>query len=133
MNEGSHEVFENNTGATTKEIAEVEAAIGSTFPNDYREFLIQFNGGEGYIGETYLFLWKAEELIELNYEYEVAQYCSNLLLIGSNGGGEAIGFATASKPWSIVKVPFVGMDDSLIETCGKSFSEFLKNARAGDI
>ena len=38
------------------------------------------------IGDTYVILWKAEELGELNASYQVDEDAPGLLLIGSDGG-----------------------------------------------
>jgi hypothetical protein len=35
-------------------------------------FLRRANGGEGFIGEPYVRLWRAEELIEVNRDYNLA-------------------------------------------------------------
>src|ERR1700761_8290476 len=70
----------------------LEAAIrslGVDLPLDYKDFLRASNGGAGFVGDTYLHLWKAEELKPLNDGYQVARFAPALLLIGSDGGGEA--------------------------------------------
>jgi hypothetical protein len=61
-------------------------------PEDYVAFLQRANGGEGFVGERYVRLWKAEELIEVNRGYNVAEFFPNLFLIGTDGGGEAYAF-----------------------------------------
>ena len=109
----------------------LEAAIrslGVDLPLDYKDFLRASNGGAGFVGDTYLHLWKAEELKPLNDGYQVARFAPALLLIGSDGGGEAYAFDLSELPWKVVRVPFVGMGvpDSAIPS-GGNFTEFLKN------
>jgi hypothetical protein len=59
----------------------------------------------------------------------VAQFAPDLLLFGSDGGGEAYAFDTRESPWGVVKVPFIGMSDrQSIVLLGRSFVEFLGNA-----
>ena len=71
-------------------------------------------------------LWKLEELEEFNRDYEVREYLSDVLLFGSDGGGEAFGFLTTDRPnWEVVKVPFIGMSPELCEKVAGSFSEFM--------
>ena len=118
--------FNGNPAVSPEAIETFRKLTGLTLPKDYAEFLCRFNGGEGFVGEdSYVIFWQIEELEEFNREYEVANYCNGLLLIGSNGSGEAYGFDTRQTPWPVVQVPFVGMDDSLVEKMGGSFKEFL--------
>jgi hypothetical protein len=97
-------------------------------PNDYIEFLLVSNGGEGFLGENYVRLWKAEELRQNNLNYAVAEFAPQLFLFGSDGGGEAYAFDTSASPYKVVQVPFIGMGDP--ETSiqlGDSFKAFLTN------
>jgi hypothetical protein len=96
------------------------------FPKDFIDYLKRQNGGEGFVGNEYLMLWKLEELEEFNREYEVHEYLPDVLLFGSNGGGDAYGFSTDTMPWKVIKVPFVGMSPDDCERIAASFSEFLE-------
>ncbi len=118
--------FDANRPATMDVADSVQAELGIPLPQDYVEFMLRANGGEGFInGNSYVMLWKLDELCEFNRDYEVAQYCDGILLFGSNGGGEAFGFDLRAVPYRVVQVPFLGMNHSLIEKIGASFSEFL--------
>ena len=118
--------FNGNLGVSPSSLNEFHLSTGLNLPDDYVEFLRRRNGGEGFIGDSYLILWKLEELVEFNRDYEVTEYCPGLLLIGSSGGGEAYAFDTREANWPMVQVPFVGMDPSVIERVGNSFSDFLR-------
>jgi hypothetical protein len=49
------------------------------------------NGGEGQVGpEGYLQLWPIETLVEMNKNYDAVRSYPGHVLVGSNGGGEAI-------------------------------------------
>ncbi|SRR6266404_9898902 len=117
--------FTCNSGATCDLIEAFEHSTGLKLPNDYVGFLKTCNGGEGFVGEDYLILWRIEELEEFNRDYEVQEYVPGLLLIGSNGGGEAYGFRTDKTPWEIVRVPFVGMSPELAIKVTGVFSDFI--------
>ena len=52
----------------------MEGRLGFQLPVDYRSFLLKSNGGEGFVGEHYLVLWKVEELIEFNRDYAVDEW-----------------------------------------------------------
>ncbi|WP_258602373.1 SMI1/KNR4 family protein [Mesorhizobium sp. AR10] len=69
----------------------LSANLGVTLPKDYTNFLKEHDGGEGFIGDSYIVLFKAEELADFNREYEVEKYAPGILLFASNGGGEGYG------------------------------------------
>jgi hypothetical protein len=117
--------FEGNGGVAKDQITSVQESIGRTLPGDFIDFLRKHNGGEGFVGDEYLILWKLEELREFNRDYEVHDYLPDVILFGSNGSGEAYGFRTSQVPWDVIKVPFVGMAQDLCERVAGSFSEVL--------
>jgi len=119
------EEFNTNAGASADAVRTSAESLRMELPIDYASFLGHYNGGEGFIGETYLILWKAEELAEMNAAYQVDEYAPGLLLIGSDGGGEAFAFDTRNLPWVVVQVPFVGMDLRYAKQLGASFEDFL--------
>lgn len=108
--------------ASKDDIKLFEKLSGFILPADYVDFLRKSNGGEGFIGENaYLILWPVEQLLEMNSAYQTQEYAPGLLLIGSDGGGEAIAFDTNSPEFPVVSVPFVGMDRSLIRFVSPNF------------
>lgn len=115
-----------NPPADQQAIAAYEKSIAKRLPADYRAFLGASNGGEGFIGDQFLLLWRIEELAELNEAYAVADELGDgVLLFGSNGGGEAYGFDCRSGGWTVIQVPFIPMKLDLVATVGLSFAEFL--------
>jgi len=98
-------------------------------PDDYLSVLSECNGGEGFIGDEYLILWKAEELVLLNQEYEVDKYAPEIFLFGSNGGGEGFGFDTRCEPYKIVAIPFIGMDVEYATPIANNFTHLLERMK----
>lgn len=117
--------FSGNPPADGAAIHRFEVEVGFRLPDEYKEFLAIANGGEGFIREAYMMLWRVEELAELNKAYQVAEYAPDLLVFGSNGGGEAFAFDRRSDPMAVVAVPFVGMEIGLANVVGANFSEFI--------
>lgn len=117
--------FPGKPGASEAVIRQAEADLDWALPSEYREFLVQMNGGEGFVGEDYLILWSADELAQFNREYEVKDYAPGLVLFGSNGGGEGFAFDTRSSPATIVQVPFIGMELQYANPVGSNFEEFI--------
>ena len=103
-----------------------------SLPDDYLSIFSELNGGEGFVGDEYLILWKAEELVVFNKEYEVDQYAPGIFLFGSNGGGEGFGFDTRRKPYKVVEMPFIGMDLKYATPVADSFTHLLERMRNSD-
>jgi hypothetical protein len=99
-----------NAPAESATVDQLTIALGRSLPKDYIEFLKEHNGGEGFIGKNYIILWKAEDLVTFNQEYEVEQHAPGILLFASNGGGEGYGFDTLDDVMPVVQIPFIGMD-----------------------
>jgi hypothetical protein len=120
--------FTLNPGIAKDTLDTVMEDLPVWLPNDYIGFLLVSNGGEGFLGENYVRLWKAEDLRQNNLNYAVAEFAPQLFLFGSDGGGEAYAFDTSASPYMVVQVPFIGMGDP--ETSiqlGDSFNAFLTN------
>lgn len=124
--------FTLEPGASPESLQHLEAIKGVDLPDDYRSFLADANGGEGFIGAEYLILWKAEELEQFNREYEVETHAPGLFLFGSNGGGEGFGFDTRSMPYKVVQVPFIGMDLKYASHVADSFLDLLAKMSRSD-
>ena len=95
--------------ASAEALRAAERDIGNTLPDDYKSFLLEHNGGEGFIGEHYVILWKAEELSNFNDGYELSKYAPGYFMFGSTGGGDGFAFDTRTSPYRVMQVPFVGM------------------------
>jgi hypothetical protein len=105
----------------------VEEYFKITFPKQYVDFMLTTNGAEGDVGDnSYLVLWSAEEIIELNKEYEVNEFALGLILFGSNGGMDAYAFDTRRENLPIIEVPFIGMALEEIKDCGDTLLDFFK-------
>ena len=124
--------WDPNPGADADAIRTAEASIGLTFPEDYKQFLARTNGGVGNVGPNYLSLYRVEELKQLNDGYEGSRYVPSVLLIGSDGGGEAYVFDLRKSPWAIARIPFIGMDLKYLSPMADSFSQFLERLTHDD-
>lgn len=117
----------NNPPATVEAIKAFEEASKLCLPLDYKRVLLEANGFEGFVdGGSYLVLWSVDDLMSFNVDYEVSKHCPGLLLIGSDGSGEAfaIDFDDSAKP--IVQIPFVGMSRAHVQLVARDFSEFIE-------
>ena len=117
----------NANGPASAELMEgVEKEFGCALPADYKAFMRTYDGGEGFIGDRYLILWRTRELIDFNRDYQAATYAPGLLLFGSDGGGEAFAFDTRqSEEMRIRLVPFTGMSLKNALPVAGTFDSFL--------
>jgi hypothetical protein len=117
--------FVANPPASRDAIDDVQTKLKFTLPESYVKFPLTANGGEGFIGDSYVILWRVEELVSANAAYKVAEFAPGLFLFGSNGGGEAFGFDACSDAELIVSIPFVPMDKSDARPVGLKFQAFI--------
>ncbi|MHA6194722.1 SMI1/KNR4 family protein [Pseudomonas wadenswilerensis] len=126
------EAFEGwhlNSRAGTDAISKAELELGCSLPRDYLEFISEYNGGEGFVGDNYLIVWGVDELVGFNRDYEVDEYAPGIILFGSDGGGEGYGFDRRDTKLPIVRVPFIGMSLTYVETIADDFSSLLEFLR----
>jgi len=104
-------------------------ALGIDWPDDYVAFMHVTDGGDGFLGDNYVSFWSAGDLVDRNQGYQIEEYAPNLVVFGSDGGGEAFAFDRSTQPASIVMVPFIGLDSAIPQ--GQTFRDFLSRLRAG--
>jgi hypothetical protein len=117
--------FLTHRGAAKYALFQAWSTLGLDPPLDFTAALEFTNGGEGFVGQAYFRLYSVEEMLTLNAAYQVQQFAPGLVIIGSNGGGEAFGFDTRRVPTPIVQIPFIPMDFVYADVRGYSFLEFL--------
>jgi len=126
------DVFHVNGPANAEELLAVEAHFTCSLSPGYREFMTTYNGGEGFMGQQYVILWRSAELLDFNHDYEAATYAPGLLLFGSNGGGEGIAFDLRDQSMAVVVVPFIGMSCEDARFVAASFETFLLRVTTGN-
>ncbi len=86
--------WQAKAGATAVELADLIAASGNTLPDDYLSFLSFSNGGEGPLSVVppWLVLDDAAFVAETMRNGTFAEFFPGLIVVGSNGAGEAIAF-----------------------------------------
>jgi hypothetical protein len=105
------------------EIRAAEASIHHELPPDLRDFLLGFGGGEGWIGSGYIAIYSAQELAEAHDGYRVDEFFSDLVLIGTNRGGEA--FAIDRSSGRYVMTLLIGDEPGVRVDAGGSVAELL--------
>lgn len=112
-------------GANELSIKNAQRELHWNFPTIYKDFLLKYDGGEGFVGDNYVILWASNEIAQFNNDYQVQQYAPGLVLFGSNGAGEGYAFDARVLDAPIVQVPFIGMELSYAEPIALDFDEFF--------
>lgn len=112
-------------------IRRAERALAVRFPVDYSTWLRDNDGMEGDLGGCYLALYAVDVLVQRNRDYAVADHMPGLLLIGTDGGGEAIGLDVRGEAAAVVMVNLNALRwDQAVHQAG-SFQAFLDDRRGG--
>ncbi|PSL19890.1 SMI1/KNR4 family protein [Chitinophaga ginsengisoli] len=99
-------------------------ALDCNFLPDYLDFMLAHNGAEGEMEESWLKLWPVEEIEEANKGYHGSpDNLPDVLLIGTNGGGEGFGIRKATGVF--IQVSLIDMDEENLSEIGRTFKEFL--------
>ena len=117
--------FVANAPTSQEENQRVQTRLNFSLPDSYVALMLAANGGEGFVGESALTLWKIEELIAKNDGYHVNEFAPGIFLFGSDGGGEAFGFDTRSEARKIVSIPFVAMEIDDARILAPDFEAFI--------
>ncbi|MDQ5823653.1 MAG: SMI1/KNR4 family protein [Chloroflexota bacterium] len=112
-------------GVSLEVVERVQKELGFELPSDYANFVTLHNGGQGWVGSSYLMLWSVEKIAAVTEEAGFAEFCPGFYIFGSNGGGEAYAFDARSGDLSIVEVPYIGGPEDAIY-CGRTFQEFFE-------
>lgn len=118
--------FETRAGASEDALAAAQRDLGVALPDDYVAFLRQSDGAGGWLGDSPVQLWPAGELAHHNREQP--DYGEGLVLIGSDGCGNALALNLASTPATAVAFPWVGgPEPEATETYAGGFAELLSD------
>ena len=115
--------------ASEVSIQNLEKQSPFKLPDSYLWLLRQSNGGDAFYSlptPGYFALWPAEEVIQLNADYEIQKWLSFLFCFGSDGGGEAIALDYREDNVSVVRVPFGDLVEESIKEIAPSFENFLE-------
>ncbi len=107
--------FEFNDPYHGEDIIKINDVV---LPDDYKEFMKKYNGGEGDIGQTWFVLYPIDELQEINDAYEVQQFMPGYIIIGSNGGGEFYGIDNEGNYFNVPDI----MDVNYIRFLGRDMN-----------
>jgi hypothetical protein len=120
-----HQRFRPNPPASPKVIAALIASLRKPLPAPLFTSLHCSQWWRWIRRKHYIDLWKVEELLDSNKQYQVDEYAPDLFLVGFNGGGEACTFNLAKADGAIYQVPFFGMSTKDAWLIAKAFDDFI--------
>jgi cell wall assembly regulator SMI1 len=108
-------------------IAHAERALGVRFPDDFKAFLAEHDGGQGKVGEAPIDLWRIDELISKNQDSEMTRASPGLVVFADDGGAEAYAFYCVQEDCTQVgRIGELAAGEHEFEPMGTSFAQFLK-------
>lgn len=115
------------------DLVEAEAALGITFPVDYRQFLLSTDGSIEQSDHAYIDLWSLVLVTDVNTSdtYGLGESLPGLLLIGDDGGGELLGLDLRTSPAEVVLVNAISASWDEASRQADSLSVFLAHLRSG--
>ena len=113
-------------GASSASIDDVEKLLNTTQPKQYKSFLLWSNGGEGKLGDNYIYIWAIEDVIAYNHDYGIQKYLQKeYWAFGMDGD---IGYILHLSDNSIYRVDLGDLDITSIKYIAPSFDDFLGKA-----
>ena len=116
-------------GASPTALARLQSASPVRLPPSYLDLLAFSDGGEGPlpVQPLNLCLYSAAEVIEIEREGSFHEFFPGLLVIGGNGGGEAIALdIRGAEPWPVVYFDMTNIDlEESVELLAPDFDALL--------
>ncbi len=124
--------FQKRTSPIIIDWKEIEEVSAFQLPEDYKYFLENYNGFEGFIGSEFLQLWSYNNLLENNNGYGIVDHLTFTCGIGTNGSSEFLAIELiAANQYRIVLSPFIDLSKEYHIEIGISFSEMLQRLDEG--
>lgn len=122
--------FSPDPPASAEAIDRLVAECGVELPPAYVEQLCQSNGGAGDLAVEpgWIQFWPAEEILEANAGYEVAENIPGFFGFGSSGGGELLAFRIIDgRAEKIFMIPFIPMEESYALLVAETFEDLRQH------
>ena len=117
-------------GASAEALAALRVVSPMSLPESYFALLAFSNGGEGplCVQPLWLSLFPAEEVVRLQLAGTFRESHPNLLVIGSNGAGEAVAFDLGTpEPYTVVAFDMSnGEQGEGVQPMAESFDRMLE-------
>ena len=124
--------FQKSASPIAIDWEEIEVITAFQLPEDYKYFLENYHGYEGFIGSEFLQLWGYNDFLEKNNSYGIIDHLISTCGIGTNGSGEFLAIELiAPCQYRVVLSPFIDLSKEYHIEIGASFSEMLIQLDSG--
>jgi len=117
-------------GASEEEIRRMTQALGVQLPIDYLEYLLSFNGSEGWIGDNYVILYSCDTMSKTAFVFQ--EFVPGIAFFGNDGGEGLFGFDTRDPSMPVVITHSDDLDSTSLVTMSQSFTAFMQSLEKHD-
>ena len=96
-------------------------------PEDYIEFMTEYNGGVGFIASSYIDLWSIENIGQLNPYFPEDNFSKQVIIIGTNGSGTLYGYDLLEKIF--FETDEYEMEREQVKKSGANFLELIRRIK----
>jgi hypothetical protein len=120
-------VIKNDVGASEASINRLQEQVGFELPNDYADYMKEYNGGEGEVGKNgWLCLFPIEDLFTTNMDYSLLmEQIPDYFLFGKDAADTGYAFHKFNRTFHSFGLMSDFRTDPM-EFCGRSFGEFVE-------
>lgn len=117
-------IITKNEPPSNFEIKDFLLKINFELPAGYLDFIKGSNGANILFQNRYVELWPLGEIFYLNQEYKISEFAPEFFLIGSDGGGMAIGIKRDNG--SLYEIPFILLRSEDAVFISNNIEDFFK-------
>lgn len=111
--------------ATNEQIEHIERYLGHSLPADYRAFLLERGSLNEFLGEDFVQLFPADQLLPMNDAGQILQRFPGALVIGGDGSRETLAYDFRDGQGSLVLLDITAANWSSAIPQAQSFTAFL--------
>lgn len=124
--------FIKKAPATAEALSQLTAGVPYPLADDYINLLRSMDGGEGFVGKQYVRFYSVDEVLLVRRGLGEAELAGDLVVIGSDGGGEALAYDCRYSPAPLVTLGFIPLDYKFIRALASTLAEYLDGLRASE-
>jgi hypothetical protein len=122
--------FERNTPLSNADYQRYASFLSGKVASDYLGFMLDYNGGEGPVGEeNYLSLFRLEDVPAYNQACSALEGTSGFIIFASDGGNTVYAFR---GPDAVVEFDLIGLTTEEALFIAEDFTGFLASLASSD-
>jgi hypothetical protein len=118
--------------AIAEALSELRTAVQYPLSEDYLGLLRAMNGGEGFVGKQYVRFYSVDQVLLIRRALGEAQLAGDLVVIGSDGGGEALAYDFRQSSAPVVTLGFIPLDYKFVRVLAPTLTAYLEGLRPAE-